>query len=250
MEEFYIGSDGIRLHAKLQKPENAHKYPLVIVIHGLTGHMEEEHIIAASDVFCELGCAALRVEMYGHGKSEGEFADHTMFKWASNLLDVVRYVKQRDDVTDIYLCGHSQGGLLAVMGGGLLPDAFQAIIPLSPAVMIPEQIREGVFFDEQIDFKALPDSFDFFGHRLNSEYMRVARMIDTDDYIDKYDKPVLVIHGDRDEDVPLAYGVSCAKRYQNGRLEIVEGADHCFTGHIEEFKKVLYRSMKKLLEEA
>ena len=49
----YIMDDGIRLHIKLdmprKMPENAPaKCPLVIVIHGFTGHMEEEHILAVS----------------------------------------------------------------------------------------------------------------------------------------------------------------------------------------------------------
>ena len=36
MKEFYIDSDGIKLHAKLDKPEGADKCPLCIVIHGFT----------------------------------------------------------------------------------------------------------------------------------------------------------------------------------------------------------------------
>ncbi len=42
MKEYYIVDDGIRLHAKLEKPEGADKCPLVIIVHGYTGHMEEE----------------------------------------------------------------------------------------------------------------------------------------------------------------------------------------------------------------
>ena len=41
MKEFYITDDGIKLHAKLDMPENyaeGTKCPLAIVIHGLTGH--------------------------------------------------------------------------------------------------------------------------------------------------------------------------------------------------------------------
>ena len=48
MEEFYIDSDGTRLHAKLDRV-GTKKGPLCILIHGFTGHMEEDHIIAAKD---------------------------------------------------------------------------------------------------------------------------------------------------------------------------------------------------------
>ena len=111
MKEFYINSDGIRLHAKLEMPENFNgKCPLAIIIHGLTGHMEEEHIVGVAKVMNEVGIAALRVEMYGHGKSEGKFEEHTLLKWINNALDVVDYAKKLDFVTDLYICGHSQGG--------------------------------------------------------------------------------------------------------------------------------------------
>ncbi|MGC8141170.1 hypothetical protein ACP3W2_27480, partial [Salmonella enterica] len=63
--QFYIRDDGIRLNAKLDRPERSDR--LVIVIHGFTGHMEERHIVAVSETLNEIGFATLRVDMYGHG---------------------------------------------------------------------------------------------------------------------------------------------------------------------------------------
>ncbi len=247
MEEFYIDSDEMKLHAKLQRPEGKEKCPLVIVVHGLTGHMEEEHIIAAADVFCQMGLAALRVEMYGHGKSEGRFEDHTMFKWANNLLDVVRYARGLDFVTDLYLCGHSQGGLLTVMGGGLCPDVFKAIIPMSPAINIPEAVKKGDFFGQKIDFENMPDHFDCFGYRLNCDYMRVARMIDADDYVGKYHGKVFIVHGEMDEAVPIRYGMYLAEKYENGRIEVIKDANHGYEGHMDEFREVIRGFAREML---
>ena len=135
MKESYIPSDGIRLHAKLDTPEGFSKGPLVLLIHGFTGHMEEEHIIAAQQVMNEIGYAVLRVEMYGHGGSEGAFKDHTLYKWIGNALDVVDYVKTLDWVTDLYLCGHSQGGMTVMLAGAMKHDVIKGLIPLSPAWM-------------------------------------------------------------------------------------------------------------------
>ena len=71
MGEFFIESDGIKLHAKLDRPEGAGKGPLCILIHGFTGHMEEDHILAARDAMLRANVSVLRAEMYGHGGSEG-----------------------------------------------------------------------------------------------------------------------------------------------------------------------------------
>ena len=96
-KEFYIPCDGLRLHAKLVFPAvEKEKYPLVIIIHGFTGHMEEPHIVAVSETCNEIGFATLRVEMYGHGKSDGAFKDHTLFKWLTNALAVMDYAKHLD----------------------------------------------------------------------------------------------------------------------------------------------------------
>ena len=83
MKEFYIDDDGVKLHAKLEMPEGKDRCPLVIVVHGFTGDMEEEHIIETAKAATSVGYAALRIEMYGHGKSGGTFFEHTLYKWVT-----------------------------------------------------------------------------------------------------------------------------------------------------------------------
>ena len=119
MKEFYITDDGIQLHAKLDMPEEKEKCPLVIVFHGLTGNMEERHITAVSSAMNEIGFATLRVELYGHGKSGGTFEQHNLMKWINNAMTVTDYAKTLDFVTDLYICGHSQGGLLTMLAAGI-----------------------------------------------------------------------------------------------------------------------------------
>ena len=44
----FLTQEGMRLHMKLDMPaDSPARCPLVIVIHGFTGHMEERHILAA-----------------------------------------------------------------------------------------------------------------------------------------------------------------------------------------------------------
>ena len=124
----YILDDGIKLNAKLDMPKNgAEKCPICVIIHGFTGHMEERHIIAVQEAMNELGVATLRVEMYGHGGSDGEFKDHTLYKWLSNAMAAIDYARKLDFVTDVYLCGHSQGGLTAMLLAGMEKDRIKAL---------------------------------------------------------------------------------------------------------------------------
>ncbi len=138
MKEFYIADDGIQLHAKLDVPEKKEKCPLVIVFHGLTGNMEERHITAVSSAMNEIGFATLRVELYGHGKSGGAFEQHNLMKWINNAMTVTDYAKTLDFVTDLYICGHSQGGLLTIAGDiGIAALKSSARIPAASIVSSP-----------------------------------------------------------------------------------------------------------------
>ena len=234
MKEFYIDSDHIRLHAKLEVPGTDGKCPLAVIFHGLTGNMEETHIRAIADAFLRKGIASLRVELYGHGMSEGKFEEHTLFKWINNVLDVIDYVKTLDFVSDIYLSGHSQGGLLTMILAGLRPDDFKAVLPLSPAIVILDAAKSGNFFGNAFDPAHIPDRLPFMETWLNGNYFRVAQMINIDELIAKYKGKVLIVHGDEDEAVPVYYGIDAADQYEDCGLAIIKGDDHCYTHHLEE----------------
>lgn len=246
MKEFFIDDDGIKLHAKLEMPGGKEKCPLVIVVHGFTGDMEEVHIVEAANAALSVGFAALRVEMYGHGKSGGTFFEHTLYKWVTNMLRVVEYARSLDFVTDLYLCGHSQGGLLVMLIAGMCPDKFKAIIPMSPAWMIPERARSGDILDTPVDPVNIPDEFLQNGeNRLSGNYVRVAQTIHVEDEIARYKGPVLVIHGDQDESVPYEYGVRAAELYADAKLVTIKDDDHCYNYHLDQVTDAIKDFLKE-----
>ncbi|MBO4509722.1 MAG: prolyl oligopeptidase family serine peptidase, partial [Lachnospiraceae bacterium] len=171
--------------------------------------------------------------------SDGEFKDHTLYKWVTNALAVVKYAKELDFVTDLYICGHSQGGLLTMLIGGMCPDDFKAIIPLSPAWMIPGDAREGSVLGQQFDPKHIPQKIVSDGWELSGDYIRVAQTIHVEDEIARYEGQVLIIHGDADETVPYSYAEKAVKLYKNATLIPIHGDDHCFTKHLNEMADAL-----------
>ena len=240
MKEFYIPSDGVRLHAKLDRPREGERCPLALVFHGFTGHMEERHIQAVCRAMNEIGFATLRVELYGHGQSDGTFEEHTLYKWVSNALDAVTYAKGLDFVTDLFLCGHSQGGLLTMLVAGMRPDDFRAVIPLAPAWMIPDGARQGFLLGKNFDPEHIPEVLEAWdGRRLSGNYVRVAQTIHVEDEIARYHGPVLIVQGDADEAVPLAYAQRAAELYDNCRLVVLPGDTHCYDHHLEEMLRAV-----------
>ena len=232
----YIMDDGIRLNAKLDMPAgNPQKCPLVIVIHGFTGYMEERHIVAVARTFNELGYATLRVDMYGHGESEGTFRNHTLYKWLTNALTVIDYARSLEFVTELYLCGHSQGGLTTMLAGAMKRDVLAGLIPLSPATMIPDGAREGNLLGLEFDPEHVPEELtNGDGRVLGGNYIRVAQTIRVEEAIDRYTGPVLIVHGDADEAVPVACAKAAAARYVNAKLVLIPGDDHCYDYHLDQ----------------
>lgn len=246
-KEFYINCDGIALHAKMDFPkEEKDKYPMVIVVHGLTGHMEETHIRGIAAACNEMGYATLRIELYGHGKSEGEFRDHTVMHWILEIMRVIDYTRSLDFVTDLYLTGHSQGGAAIVLAAGLKEDCLKAIMPLAPAMMIRDVAYNGGFPLTQYDPDNLGEEILLFGERpLSANYMRVARMLPFEDAVKNFKKPVLIVHSDTDELVPFGYSVKLQKNYDNAELVMIPGDDHVFDKHLD----MVLTAIKKFLGE-
>lgn len=228
--EFFIDHDGLRLHAKLDLPAPMpEKVPILILIHGYTGHMEEAHIRAVARAACGEGFAALRVELYGHGGSDGTFRNHDVMKWVSETLTVVDYARSLDFAGDLYLSGHSQGGLTAMLAAAMERDHIRALIPLSPATVIRDHARQGCQFGVPFDPEHIPDALCMpEGRVLGGNYVRVAQTLPIEHAMAAYRGPVLIVHGDADETVPISYAREAAEQYADARLAVIEGDTHCY----------------------
>lgn len=238
----YLQHEGIRLHAKLELQDNeAEKQPLVILVHGFTGHMEERHILAVARTLQEIGYGVLRLELYGHGQSGGSFYDHDIKKWVAELVCAIDAMKQLDFVSELYLCGHSQGGLAVMLAAAQRPEAVKALIPLSPAWMIPQGARAGNILGMQFDPAQIPEEIPLGnGVSLSGNYLRVAQSIDVEAAIQAYRGPVLIVHGTADETVPFPFSQQAASIYENCTLVPVEGDTHCFDRHLEQMTKAVH----------
>lgn len=233
----FILDDGIKLDCRIDKPASVEgKIPLVMVIHGFTGNKEERHIVAVSKMLNEIGFATLRVDMFGHGSSEGSFYNHTLFKWLTNAITVIDYARNLEWVSDLYLCGHSQGGLTVMLAAAMKHDVIKGIIPMSPAIMIPDQARKGEILGTTFDPCKIPDRICTSDNRwqLSGNYVRVAQMIHIEDAFTGYDGPVLLVHGDADESVPVSCSIEAQKAYKNASLTVIKGDTHCYDFHLDD----------------
>lgn len=237
----FFDVDGVRLNAKLELPDNEEeKSPLMIISHGFTGNMEERHIRAVSETVLALGFASLRVELYGHGNSGGSFHDHDIRKWVSELVQIIDRAARLDFVSEIWLCGHSQGGLAVMLAAAERKELVKGLIPLSPAWMIPEGARRGNLLGMVFDPARIPEEIPLGGGvSLSGNYLRVAAQTDAEAAMRAYPGPVLIIHGTADETVPYPFAEQAAALYQSCTLIPVEDDTHCFDRHLDRMTEAL-----------
>ena len=188
----------------------------------------------------EAGFATLRFDLYGHGESSGEFKNHTLYKWISNTLAVMDYARSLDFVTDIYLSGHSQGGLVAALVGGMAPDLVKGMILRAPAFMIPRCAREGNMLGYSFDPLCIPNEINTIkGLTLSGNYIRVAQTIYVENAIDRFPGPVLLIHGDADDTVSIDDSRKATRRYQNCCLKIMHAETHHFDHFPDQMQTII-----------
>lgn len=245
--ELFIDDHGTNLHIKLDIPETKGTCPVLILVHGFTGHMEEEPLLAVRDAAVRAGFAVLRAELYGHGKSGGDFRDHTILKWMENAEAVTEYAKSLPFADRIVFCGHSQGGLLAVLLGKTCPHAYAGLLELSPGVSIPDDMRQGNLLGERFDPDHIPDEIPTWEDlTLSAEYIRTMRDIDPYEAARSYPGPVMIIHGSEDEIIPLDDVCRLAQAYPDGELKIIEGDDHNYSYHCDTMAKEAEAFLRRL----
>ena len=248
MQNLTIMDDGIRLSATLERPDASH-CPLVIALHGFTSNKDKPHTLAACRSMREAGFATLRFDLYGHGESGGSFKEHTLYKWISNTLAAIEYARSLDFVTGIYLSGHSQGGLVAALVGGMAPDLVKGLILRAPAFMIPRCAREGSMLGFTFDPLRIPDEINVIkGLSLGGNYIRVAQTIHVEQAIDRFPGPVLLLQGDQDDLVAEADSRAAAKRYQHCHYALIPGETHHFDRHPEQMKTIIRDWLKAQLQ--
>ena len=219
-------ANGQIIRGKLYEPEGAESYPLVLFSHGFGGcYADLEH---HGKVFADAGIGCLFYDFCGGGQSstsDGDMTEMTLKTELEDLLTVYEEVCAWDRVEkeNIFLLGESQGGLVSAMAAAELKDRLKGLILWYPAFVIPDDSKR------RMELPA-PECDMVFGRRLSPDFNRVAVEIDIEAIMRAYKGPVLILHGNRDEVVPVGYSLKAEKIYKNAELVVFNMAAHGFMG--------------------
>ncbi len=231
-----------KLAALLEIPEGVDirrskkKLPVVIILHGLTGNMNEELEIRLAESLAKEGVASLRFDFNGHGHSEGSFNDMTISNELEDARRVYRYVASLPWVKDISLWGHSQGGVVsAMLAGELGKSKIKRVVLVAPAGLIRDDAIRGNFFGYRFDPSNPPDTLKFWkGLPLGKEYLKDAARQPIYETAARYKGPVCIIHGTGDRGVPFTSGLHFKQVMPRSEIHLIEGEGHVFSRKVKE----------------
>ncbi|MGH2752612.1 MAG: alpha/beta hydrolase [Actinomycetota bacterium] len=198
---YFEPPDGVRLHG-WWVPGDAHDVTL-LWLHGNAGNLGDRVGILEL-LHDELGASIFMFDYRGYGRSEGKPSEQGLYADARAALEALRSHGGAES-HDVVLYGQSLGAAVAVELASARPT--RAVVLEAPFTSVPDMARHHYGF--------LPVA-----SLLRSSFDTEARISDID-------APLLVMHGDRDDIVPLNMGerVFAAAR-EPKEFNVLEGAGH------------------------
>lgn len=238
--------DELILRGWLSIPEegSSKDKPLIVMFHGLLGwcRYPQQEVVAAHLTKC--GYTVMCLDFDGHGDSDGDILDMNTTNLLKDADAMISYAESLGIGNGIVLTGHSQGGYTASLWAASNTEKLRRLILLSPAGMVPDQIRSGEFQGNTFTLEAPPERFPIFDGEgyLGGQYLLDAAAYYPYETAPGYTGPVSMIRGTADihisDDVLRKYEAAYKSRPECEENSVVydtlPDADHNFLGRENE----------------
>lgn len=201
-----------------------------VICHGMLSHRRSPKHLGLARKLSSLGVLTLRFDFAGRGESEGRTEDITYEGQVQDLAAAVSVV--RGEADPLALVGSSMGGAVAILYASNDP-AISCVVGIAtvgrPSVVL---VRHGAPAMAQRWRDA--GTIEIAGHRLGYELLRSARRADVVGAARSLTCPLLLVHGARDDVVPLAQAQELAGAARRARLEVLATGDHVLHGQADQ----------------
>ena len=228
-EDLWCQRGANRIYGVLYRPQNAgSKLPLVIMAHGFGG--THGNVRAYAEAVSRKGFLCYCLDFCGGGngsRSDGSTTEMSIFTEREDLKAVVGQLKTLPEVDNsrIILMGESQGGMVSAITASQMPDDILCLALFYPAFCIPDDAKRRYPTPDDI-----PASSSLWGTQLGRTYYEYLYDFDVYAEIGKFNKPVLLFHGNRDNIVDISYSQRASETYQQVEYHVLQGAGHGFSG--------------------
>ena len=187
--------------------------PTVVWLGGFHSDMIGTKAQALADWAAARGRAFLRFDYFGHGQSEGDFADGTITRWRGDVLAVLDALAPGE----VVLVGSSMGGWLACLAALVRPDRVKGLVLIAPAADFTEALlkpslpteaeaalaRDGVW--------TRPSAYDGDGYPISAALLEDGARWSILGAPVPITAPVRILQGGADPDVPWRHALELSQ---------------------------------------
>jgi len=176
------------------------------------------------------GFIVLRFDFSGNGQSEGEFTESTYSKQVTEMQTAADVIASHG-AARIGMAGHSMGGSISFLTAAQ-DENVKAVCTVGSRIsglkvtgFLSRTQREILEKTGEVTFTSRGRFL-----KITDEFFTDADRFDLPQILQSFDKPLLMVHGDQDEIIPVREAYK-AREMSNGgaQLEVISGADHMFS---------------------
>jgi pimeloyl-ACP methyl ester carboxylesterase len=204
--------------------------PTVVWLGGFHSDMTGTKAQVLADWAIATGRAYLRFDYFGHGRSDGDFADGTISRWRGDALAMI------DTLTEgpLVLVGSSMGGWLACLAALARPDRISGLVLIAPAADFTEALLKPGLPPQAHEALAKtgrwthPSAYDETGYPITSALLEDGARWTILDREIPITAPTRILHGGEDPDVPWRHALTLAKALKGPDVvfTLVRDGDH------------------------
>ena len=202
-EELTIEAPGATLHGWFIPARGGAPGPGVVLVHGWESARDRS--LPMAQFLNAAGFHCLAIDVRGHGSNPPEALPLSAGEFGADALAAFRALLDRPEVTSGAIAGHSMGGIGAILAAAADPRVGALVATSTPAE--PYRLTRQTFHLANLpipDLIAYPLAWLTTRVYLRPRGHAVAE-ISASRAIARYEGPVLLLHGDADEVVPLAH---------------------------------------------
>jgi dipeptidyl aminopeptidase/acylaminoacyl peptidase len=214
-EEVSVPSAGMELPAWWIPARDGAPGPAVLLIHGWES--ARDRTLPNAQVLHAAGFHVLTLDVRGHGANPPEELPLTAGEFGADALAGVQALLGRPDVTSVAILGHSMGGIGALLAAAAEPRVGAVVAASAPAD--PYRLTRQTF---RLAHLPLPGPFAWplawlTTHVFLEPRGHTVRSVSASRAVEVYRGPILLIHGDQDQVVPVGHLARLEKAARRAR---------------------------------
>lgn len=200
----------------------------VVLGHCFTCSRHTSILRDISKALVDGGIAALRFDFSGNGQSQGIFAETTYTKHIGEMTAAAQFMRSKG-YEAFGLAGHSMGASIAVLSASRI-TGVKGICAL--AGRLAGTTAAGIFSRDQLSQLDRSGKLSFTSRgrelELKRDFFDDAERYDVSGTVRDLKTPVIIVHGDADDIIPVKEAHDAAALNPRVELEVIAGADHMF----------------------